>query len=63
VFVLYEVRVQATILGVSGQLSCGIDLGLNSPVRSVSEGEIWKDPQGGDPSSCRLIRGDRELRA
>jgi hypothetical protein len=30
VFVLYEVRVQATLVGVSGQLSGGIDLGHNS---------------------------------
>jgi hypothetical protein len=30
-FVLYEVRVQATVLGVSGQLSGGTDLGHNSP--------------------------------
>jgi hypothetical protein len=36
VFVLYEVRVQAKILGVSGQLSGGTDLGHNSMSRSVS---------------------------
>jgi hypothetical protein len=29
----------------------------------VSGGETWTDPQGVDPSSCRLIGADRELRA
>jgi hypothetical protein len=26
-------------------------------------GETWTDPLGGDPSGCRLIGGDRDLRA
>jgi hypothetical protein len=33
---LYEVQVQATVLGVSGQLFGGTDLGYNSPGRLVS---------------------------
>jgi hypothetical protein len=36
VFVLYEVRVQAMVLGVSSQLSSGTDLGYNSLGWSVS---------------------------
>jgi hypothetical protein len=29
----------------------------------VSRDETWTDPQGADPSSYRLIGGDRELGA
>jgi hypothetical protein len=35
-FVLYEVRVQAMVLGVNGKLSGGSDVGHNSPGRSAS---------------------------
>jgi hypothetical protein len=35
---------------------------LNTRAR-LSGGETWTDPQGGDPSGCRLIGGDRDLRA
>jgi hypothetical protein len=36
---------------------------LTSIYRGFLGGETWTDPLGGDPSDCRLIGGDRDLRA